>query len=221
MCSVLLIHAIAIAATSSAMQQQSTAAAVINNGQRSRKAVSQSPITYVQLFDSDNGGKSAITRPKRTKSKKNDKPKNQMTNHELLTSLGLGKLQTPSNPHRKRLATQSRHVGRPDDSRVFIVKLPPNPYYYDAPSNSYKSQPSANELNSIDDKNKKVSELHLRRKTYDFHNPTTGDSRWLQVERQAGPNLPLEHSLFDQNAGWIGRPKQQQKVQGEESQFAS
>lgn len=76
---------------------------------------------------------------KRTKGKKtlDNKPlassssaKSIISNHELLTSLGLNKLPSPSNHHRKRLATQSRHVGRPDDSRIFVVKLPPNPYYY-------------------------------------------------------------------------------------------
>jgi hypothetical protein len=76
-----------------------------------------------------------------------------MSNHELLSSLGLGKLPSPSNHHRKRLATQSRHVGRPDDSRVFIVKLPANPYYY---SQTSSFNPSVNDPNSIDDKSRKV-----------------------------------------------------------------
>lgn len=120
------------------------------NSERSKKAVnvSQSPITYVQhLVEPD----SKIIRPKRNKGKKTDKQK--MSNHALLSSLGLGKLPSPSNHHRKRLATQSRHVGRPDDSRVFIVKLPPNPHYY-SHSTSFKSP--VNEPNSIDDKSKNV-----------------------------------------------------------------
>lgn len=135
-----------IAGTSAA-----TTSSVINSD-RNKKAVnvSQSPITYVQhLVEPD----SKIIRPKRTKGKKNEKQKNLMSNHELLSSLGLGKLPSPSNHHRKRLATQSRHVGRPDDSRVFIVKLPPNPYYY-SHSSSYKSP--VNDPNSIDDKRQKV-----------------------------------------------------------------
>lgn len=131
---------------------------VISN-ERNKKAVnvSQSPITYVQYLV-EPAVDSKIIRPKRTKAgakgKKSDKQKNLLSNHELLSSLGLGKLPSPSNHHRKRLATQSRHVGRPDDSRVFIVKLPPNPYYY-SHSSSYKSP--VNEPNSIDGKSKKVS----------------------------------------------------------------
>lgn len=73
----------------------------------------------------------------------------------IYSSLGIAKLPTHSNNHRKRLATQSRHVGvvgRPDDSNVFIIKLPPNPHYY-SQTTSFKG---ANELNSIDDKSKKV-----------------------------------------------------------------
>lgn len=130
------------------------------NSERNKKAVnvSQSPITYVQhLVEPALDMK--IVRPKRTKAetkgKKSDKQK--MSNHELLSSLGLGKLPSPSNHHRKRLATQSRHVGRPDDSRVFIVKLPPNPYYYS--HTSFKSP--VNEPNSIDGKSKKVSVMFL------------------------------------------------------------
>lgn len=140
-----------------------TSTSSVINSERNKKAVnvSQSPITYVQhlvepAFDSK------IIRPKRTKvgtkDKKTDKQKSFLSNHELLSSLGLGKLPSPSNHHRKRLATQSRHVGRPDDSRVFIVKLPPNPYYYSHTS-SFKSP--VNELNSIDGKSKKVSAMFL------------------------------------------------------------
>lgn len=127
------------------------------NSERSKKAinVSQSPITYVQHLVQP-ATDSKIIRPKRNKGKKTDKQKNLMSNHDLLSSLGLGKLPSPSNHHRKRLATQSRHVGRPDDSRVFIVKLPPNPYYY-SHSSSFNSP--VNEPNSLDDKSKKVKRV--------------------------------------------------------------
>lgn len=129
------------------------------NSERSKKAinVSQSPITYVQHLVQP-ATDSKIIRPKRNKGKKTDKQKNLMSNHDLLSSLGLGKLPSPSNHHRKRLATQSRHVGRPDDSRVFIVKLPPNPYYY-SHSSSFNSP--VNEPNSLDDKSKKVKRVCL------------------------------------------------------------
>lgn len=126
----------------------------IINSERIKKTVdvSQSPITYVQHLVQP-ATDSKVIRPKRNKGKKTDKQNAAMSNHELLSSLGLGKLPQPSNHHRKRLATQSRHVGRPDDSRVFIVKLPPNPYYY-SHSTSFNSQ--VNDPNSIDDKSRKV-----------------------------------------------------------------
>ncbi|KAF6201379.1 hypothetical protein GE061_005827 [Apolygus lucorum] len=40
------------------------------------------------------------------------------------------RMKSPGNHHRKRLASQSRksHSG---DSHMYVVKLPPNPYYYD------------------------------------------------------------------------------------------
>lgn len=144
----------AIAALPTTNPAAASTSSVINS-ERNKKAVSvsQSPITYVRLAEP--GPEARIARPKRNKGKKADKQKSLLSNHELLSSLGLGKMPSPSNHHRKRLATQSRHVGRPDDSRVFIVKLPPNPYYY-SQSSSFKSP--ANEPNSIDDKSKKVSE---------------------------------------------------------------
>lgn len=66
-------------------------------------------------------------------------------------SLGLTKIKTPPGHHRKRLAVESsRHHSRPDDSHMFIIKLPPNPYYY-ANSNTAQNK------NGIEDKNQKVS----------------------------------------------------------------
>lgn len=44
--------------------------------------------------------------------------------------MGLGKLHISSSHQKKRLAVESRHHGRPDDSHMFVIKLPPNPYYY-------------------------------------------------------------------------------------------
>lgn len=59
----------------------------------------------------------------------------------------------PNNNHKKRLAVESRHHGRPDDSQMFVIKLPPNPYYYS----------SVNAINSIEDHSKKVRIDKLRR----------------------------------------------------------
>lgn len=65
-------------------------------------------------------------------------------------SLGLTKIKTPPGHHRKRLAVESsRHHSRPDDSHMFIIKLPPNPYYY-ANSNTAQNK------NGIEEKNQKV-----------------------------------------------------------------
>ncbi|XP_044759616.1 uncharacterized protein LOC123317248 [Coccinella septempunctata] len=51
-------------------------------------------------------------------------------NHELLSKIGLTRVRTPQSHHRKRLAVQSRHHSRSDDSHMFIIKLPPSPHYY-------------------------------------------------------------------------------------------
>lgn len=51
------------------------------------------------------------------------------TTHELLSSLGLKKLRIPAAHHRKRLAEQGRRHGT-GDSRMYVIKLPPNTNYY-------------------------------------------------------------------------------------------
>ncbi|CAG9584879.1 unnamed protein product [Danaus chrysippus] len=51
------------------------------------------------------------------------------TTHELLSSLGLKKLRIPAAHHRKRLAEQGRRHAS-GDSRMFVIKLPPNTSYY-------------------------------------------------------------------------------------------
>ncbi|XP_055638266.1 uncharacterized protein LOC129776568 [Toxorhynchites rutilus septentrionalis] len=56
--------------------------------------------------------------------------KEPLDNPALLSKLGLGKLHISNSHHKKRLAVESRHHGRPDDSHMFVIKLPPNPYYY-------------------------------------------------------------------------------------------
>lgn len=53
-----------------------------------------------------------------------------LKNHEFLTKLGLSRIRAPNNHHRKRLAVESRHHSRSDDSHMFIIKLPPHPHYY-------------------------------------------------------------------------------------------
>ncbi|XP_063825130.1 uncharacterized protein LOC135074692 [Ostrinia nubilalis] len=51
------------------------------------------------------------------------------TTHQLLSSLGLKKLRIPAAHHRKRLAEQGRRHAS-GDSRMFVIKLPPNTSYY-------------------------------------------------------------------------------------------
>lgn len=55
--------------------------------------------------------------------------KHDPTTHELLSSLGLKKLHIPAAHHRKRLAEQGRRHAT-GDSRMFVIKLPPNTNYY-------------------------------------------------------------------------------------------
>jgi Domain of unknown function (DUF4786) len=58
--------------------------------------------------------------------------------------LGLSKIRVSPNHHKKRLAVESRNH-RADDSHMFVIKLPPNPYYY-----------AQHNKNAIDDSQKKV-----------------------------------------------------------------
>lgn len=67
------------------------------------------------------------------------------------SKLGLGKMKMSSNHHRKRLAVESRHHGLPDDSNMFIIKLPPSNNYY----GNLKSHTDS--VNAVTDDSKKVS----------------------------------------------------------------
>lgn len=67
-----------------------------------------------------------------------------------IRSMGFGKMKTIPGHHRKRLAVDSsRHHLRPDDSHMFVVKLPPNPYYYSNTNTGHSK-------NAIADENTKV-----------------------------------------------------------------
>ncbi|KAG6448970.1 uncharacterized protein LOC115442794 [Manduca sexta] len=55
--------------------------------------------------------------------------KKEPTTHELLSALGLKKLRVPAAHHRKRLAEQGRRHAT-GDSRMYVIKLPPNTSYY-------------------------------------------------------------------------------------------
>ncbi|XP_050072217.1 uncharacterized protein LOC126560099 [Anopheles maculipalpis] len=113
------------------------------------KASSKStPITYIKTLAMDGGGASneldghlhgLHKNANRFAPKSLDvSPKKDLSNAELFGKLGLGKIRPATNHHKKRLAEESRHYGRPDDSHMYVIKLPPNPYYYtnNAPLNS-------------------------------------------------------------------------------------
>lgn len=67
------------------------------------------------------------------KSRKGPK-KGRKSNEDILHHVGMTKLRSPAiNHHRKRLASQSRKTHgqkSTSDSKMFVIKLPPNPYYY-------------------------------------------------------------------------------------------
>lgn len=80
----------------------------------------------------------------------------------LSSKLGLTKIRAPNSHNRKRLAVESRRHASPDDSHMFIIKLPPNLYYYTGP----KAVPHAGESspkNSLDHNanGKKVNDIPL------------------------------------------------------------
>ncbi|XP_037815007.1 serum response factor homolog A [Lucilia sericata] len=76
-------------------------------------------------------------------------------NRKLLNKLGFTKVKAPNSHNRKRLAIESRRHASPDDSHMFIIKLPPNMYYYTNPKPStsgtatVSSSSSASSPNSI------------------------------------------------------------------------
>lgn len=102
------------------------------------------------------------------------------------SKLGLGKLHVSSSHQKKRLAVESRHHGRPDDSHMFVIKLPPNPYYYT--NNGPVPAP-----NAIEDVGKKVRivvssfsvQCKLRKKTREKGRPGNPrpDNNWNETAR--------------------------------------
>ncbi|XP_018799125.1 PREDICTED: uncharacterized protein LOC108975232 [Bactrocera latifrons] len=69
-------------------------------------------------------------------------------NKKMLKKLGFTKVKAPNSHHRKRLAVESRRHSSPDDSHMFIIKLPPNFVYYTNPKG---------EDNSITDNSQKTN----------------------------------------------------------------
>ncbi|XP_022831233.1 uncharacterized protein LOC111359810 [Spodoptera litura] len=71
----------------------------------------------------------AAPSPASSVSSDNNVDKTEPSTHELLSSLGLKKLRIPAAHHRKRLAEQGRRHAT-GDSRMYVIKLPPNTSYY-------------------------------------------------------------------------------------------
>ncbi|XP_035897436.1 uncharacterized protein LOC118505582 isoform X2 [Anopheles stephensi] len=115
----------------------------IRLGKASKKAT---PITYIKTLAMDGGASNELDGGHLHKNANRFAPKSldvgaprkDLSNAELFGKLGLGKVRPATNHHKKRLAEESRHYGRPDDSHMYVIKLPPNPYYYtnNAPLNS-------------------------------------------------------------------------------------
>ncbi|XP_036323530.1 uncharacterized protein LOC118737246 [Rhagoletis pomonella] len=72
-------------------------------------------------------------------------------NKKMLNKLGFIKVKAPNSHHRKRLAVESRRHTSPDDSHMFIIKLPPNFVYYTNP------KAEANSISDIKTNSQKVS----------------------------------------------------------------
>lgn len=72
-------------------------------------------------------------KPARAKKLKNLAKNTHGLNKKLLNKLGFTKVKAPNSHNRKRLAVESRRHASPDDSHMFIIKLPPNPHYYSSP----------------------------------------------------------------------------------------
>ncbi|TMW48776.1 hypothetical protein DOY81_006154, partial [Sarcophaga bullata] len=69
-------------------------------------------------------------------------------NRKLLNKLGFTKVKAPNSHNRKRLAIESRRHASPDDSHMFIIKLPPNMYYYTNPKPSTSGTASSSASSS-------------------------------------------------------------------------
>ncbi|KAL9897647.1 uncharacterized protein ACN427_006104 [Glossina fuscipes fuscipes] len=67
-------------------------------------------------------------------------------NKKMLNKLGFTKVKAPNSHNRKRLAIESRRHASPDDSHMFIIKLPPNMHYYSHPKAYAAATDSKNSL---------------------------------------------------------------------------
>lgn len=116
-------------------------------------------------------------------------------NHELLKKLGMTKVKHPNSHHRKRLAVESRHHTRSDDSHMFIIKLPPNPHYYG------ENRPNSVEEGVISQKNYQIGFQNNGKpaKVYHWNIPTI-NKMFADNNLQRSNNHNVIAPLFYNNA---------------------
>lgn len=116
-----------------------------SNAMKQESNVSSSTVTHLtnEVFKEENENKSddklltnkiSSEGKRRTAAGRKTAKKGKKSNSDLLRDLGLTKVRTPNTSHhRKRLASQSRKTHaqkQTGDSQMFVIKLPPHPYYY-------------------------------------------------------------------------------------------
>ena len=82
--------------------------------------------------------------------------------------MGFTKVKAPNSHNRKRLAVESRRHASPDDSHMFIIKLPPNLHYYTNPKEAAIVSNTKNSL--LPQQNKASAALSLAAKETHSHN---------------------------------------------------
>ncbi|GAB0090634.1 histone-lysine N-methyltransferase, H3 lysine-79 specific [Sergentomyia squamirostris] len=114
--------------------------------------IRSSPVTHSNLQLPEGRRLTQSKESTKFSSREIDVDKKKLSNPEIFSQLGLAKMKMSPNHHRKRLAIESRHHGHPDDSNMYIIKLPPNNQYY----GNLKSRTDS--MNAVtDDDSKKVS----------------------------------------------------------------
>ncbi|XP_055907597.1 uncharacterized protein LOC129942606 [Eupeodes corollae] len=108
------------------------------------------------------------TRTMPRKTIKSDKSPH-ILNKKLLNKLGLAKVRAPNSHNRKRLAVESRRHASPDDSHMFIIKLPPNLYYYTGPKAGGTSTASNSAATSTAAKNNALDQGNGKKVSFNFN----------------------------------------------------
>ncbi|XP_065371909.1 uncharacterized protein LOC135963847 [Calliphora vicina] len=121
----------------------------LQQGQKSR----QQDVMHHQEYKgnykvTESGGDVTTSNKHRTKKFRKSGKNAHGLNRKLLNKLGFTKVKAPNSHNRKRLAIESRRHASPDDSHMFIIKLPPNMYYYTNPKPSKSGTVAASSSSS-------------------------------------------------------------------------